>query len=105
VKEIINELETDSNKKNIRDLYRGINKFKKGYKPRSNLVKDGNGDLLTDSRDILNRRKFYFCQLLHVYGVNDGRQTEVDAAESPAIHKIPVELTQSAGNALRFAIH
>jgi hypothetical protein len=35
--------------KNIRDLYRGINEFKRGYQPRSNLVKNENGDLLADS--------------------------------------------------------
>jgi hypothetical protein len=46
--------------KNIRDLYRGINKFKRGYKPRSNLVKDENGDLLADSHNILNGWKNYF---------------------------------------------
>jgi hypothetical protein len=34
---------------NIRDLYRGINEFKKGYQPRRNLVKDENGDLLADT--------------------------------------------------------
>jgi hypothetical protein len=33
---------------NIRDLYRGINKFKRGYQPRSNIVKDENGNLLAD---------------------------------------------------------
>jgi len=32
MKEKINELETNSKKKNIRDLYRGINEFKE-YKP------------------------------------------------------------------------
>jgi hypothetical protein len=41
----INELATNSKKKNITDLYRGINKFKRGYQPKSNLVKDENGDL------------------------------------------------------------
>ena len=30
----IKELETNSKIKNIRDLYRGINNFKKGYQPR-----------------------------------------------------------------------
>jgi hypothetical protein len=35
-----NELATNSTNKNIRDLYRGINEFKKGYQPRTNLVKD-----------------------------------------------------------------
>jgi hypothetical protein len=38
----------NSKNKDIRDLYRGINEFKKGYQPRSNLVKDGNGYLLAD---------------------------------------------------------
>jgi len=32
----IDELETNSKIKNITDLYREINDFKKGYKPRSN---------------------------------------------------------------------
>jgi hypothetical protein len=27
----------------------GINELKRGYRPRNNLVKDGNGDLLADS--------------------------------------------------------
>jgi len=35
----INELETNSKNKNIRDLYRGINEYKKGYQPRTNLIK------------------------------------------------------------------
>ena len=48
----INELETNS-KINIRDLYRGVNDFKKGYQPRTNVVKDEKGDLITDSHSIL----------------------------------------------------
>ena len=35
----IEELETNSKIKNIRDLYRGISDFKKGYQPRTNIVK------------------------------------------------------------------
>jgi hypothetical protein len=46
MKDKIHELATNSNNKNIRDLCRRINKFKKGYQPRRNLVKDENGDLL-----------------------------------------------------------
>jgi len=34
----IEELETKSKIKNIRDLYRSINDFKKGYQPRTNIV-------------------------------------------------------------------
>jgi len=45
----IEELETKSKVQNIRDLYRGINDFKKGYQPRCNIVKDEKGDLVADS--------------------------------------------------------
>jgi hypothetical protein len=44
------ELATSSKNKNIRDLYRGINKFKKDYQPRNNLVTNENYDLLADSK-------------------------------------------------------
>ena len=45
----IEDLETNSKIKNIRDLYRGISDFKKGYQPRTNTVKDETGDLVTGS--------------------------------------------------------
>jgi hypothetical protein len=51
----IDELETDSNNKNIRDLYRGINDLKMGYQPIANIVKDVKGDLVTESHSILAR--------------------------------------------------
>ena len=35
----IDELETNNTIKNNRDLYRSINDFKKGYRPRTNIVK------------------------------------------------------------------
>jgi hypothetical protein len=41
LKDKINELAMN---KNIRDLYRGINELKRRAQPRSNLVKDENGD-------------------------------------------------------------
>jgi hypothetical protein len=69
----INELQTNSKNKNIRDLYTGISDFKKGYQPRTNVVKDEKGDLVVDSHRILAT----WSQLLNVHGVNDVRQTEV----------------------------
>jgi hypothetical protein len=48
LKDKITEIELNSKNKNIRDLYRGITKFKKGYQPKTNLVKDDRGDLLVD---------------------------------------------------------
>jgi hypothetical protein len=49
----INECETNSENKNIRDLCRGINDFKKGYQPRTNIIKDKKGDLVADPHSIL----------------------------------------------------
>jgi hypothetical protein len=46
----INELETSNKNKNIIDLYRDINEFKKGYQPRINIIKDENVNLLLDSQ-------------------------------------------------------
>jgi hypothetical protein len=72
MKDKINKLITNRKNKNIRDMYniyREINDFKRGYQPRSNLLKDENGDLPADSNNILNRWKNCFSQLLNViYG-------------------------------------
>jgi hypothetical protein len=66
----INELETNNKNKNIRDLYRGINEFNKGYQPRISIIKDENGDLLADPQSVLNRWKNYFNQLPNIHGVH-----------------------------------
>jgi hypothetical protein len=80
LKDKIKKLVTNSKNKNIRDLYRRINGFKRGYQPRNNLVKDENGDLLAYSHNILNRRK-NFSQLMNLHIVSDVRQIEVHKAE------------------------
>ena len=71
----IEDLETNSKIKNIRDLYRGISDFKTGYQPRTNIVKDETGDLVTGSYSILARWRDIFSQLLKLQGVNYVRQT------------------------------
>jgi hypothetical protein len=123
LKDKINELAMNSKNKNIRDLYRGINEFKRSYQQRNNLVKDENGDLLADSHNILN----YFSQLLNVHDVSDVGQIEVHMAEplvpgsshlevkiatakvkkykSPASDQIPAELIQAGGKMLLSTIH
>jgi hypothetical protein len=89
-------------------------------------VKDGNGDLLADSHNILNRWKNY-SQLLNVHNVSDVRQIEVHTAEpsvpgpsrleveiaiaklkkykSLGSDQIPPELIQAGGEMLLSAIH
>jgi len=83
LKSKIEELETSSKISNVRDLYRGINVFKKGYQPRTTsiIVKDEKGDLVADSHSITARWRNYFSQLLNVHGVNDVRQTEIHTEE------------------------
>jgi hypothetical protein len=77
----INELSMNSKKKNIADLYTGINVFKSDYQLRSNLVIEENGDLLADSHNILNKWKNYFSLLLNVHRVSDVRQIKIHTAE------------------------
>jgi hypothetical protein len=69
----IEKLETNSKINNIRNLYRVINDVKKGYQPRTRIVKDEKGDLVADSHSIMARWRNYFSWLLNVHGVNDVR--------------------------------
>jgi hypothetical protein len=127
MKDKISKFAMNSKKKNIKDLYRGINEFKRGYQPRNNIMKDENGDLLADYHNILSRWKNYFSQLLNVQNVSDVRQIEVHTAEllvlgpsrleveiiiaklkkykSPSSDEIPPELIQAGGKILLSAIH
>jgi hypothetical protein len=123
LKDKINELELNSMNKNIRNMYRGINEFKKGYEPRTNLVKDKRSDILADPHVILNRWKNYFCQLLNVHGAGGVRQNEKHTAKpfvlepsaseievaigklksykSPGVVEIPAKLILVGGEKLR----
>jgi hypothetical protein len=74
-------LETNSKINKVRDLYRGINDFKKGYQPRTTIVNDEKGDLLADPHGIMARWRNYFSQLLNVHEVNDIRQAEIHTVE------------------------
>jgi len=62
-------------------LYRGINNFKKGYQPRTNIVKDEKGNVVADVHSILARWMNHFSQLLNMHGINDIRQTEIHTTE------------------------
>jgi hypothetical protein len=64
----IKELEINNKNKNIRDLYRDIHEFEKGYQPRINIIKYENGNLLADPQSVLNRWKNFFNQVLKYMG-------------------------------------
>jgi hypothetical protein len=102
------------------------NIFKRGYQPRTNVVKDEKGDLVADSHCILARWRNHFSQLLNIHWANDVRQTEVHTAEplvpepsafevemaieklkrhkSTGIDQIPAELIKAGGRIIRSEI-
>jgi hypothetical protein len=108
-------------------LYRGRNAFRKGYRPRINIVKDETGNLLADPHSVLNRWKNFFNELLNVHGVHDVRQIDIHTAEqlvpefsfveleiaigklkrykSPGTDHIPAELIKARGETLYSEIH
>jgi hypothetical protein len=45
-------IHTNNKNKNNRDFCRGINEFKKGYQSRINILKDENGNVLTDPQSV-----------------------------------------------------
>jgi hypothetical protein len=97
-----------------------------GRQPRTDIVKDEKGDLVTDSHSILARWRNYFSQLLNVHGVNNVRQAEIHTAEqlgpeqsvsdrelaieklkshkSPGIDQIPEDLIKAGGRTIRSEI-
>jgi hypothetical protein len=93
----INKLETNNKNKNIRDLYRGINEFKKGHQSRINIMKDENGNLLADPQSVLIRWKNFINQVLNVHEVHD-RQMDIHMAEPLVPESSLVKVETAIGN-------
>jgi hypothetical protein len=83
----INELEINNKNKNIRNLYRGINEFKRGYQPRIIVIKYKYGNLQADPQCVQKHNSFntntplsesykndFFNQVLYVHGVHNVTQ-------------------------------
>jgi hypothetical protein len=98
----INKLETNNKNKNIRDLYRGIKEFKKGYQPRINIIKDENGNLLADPQSVLNRWKNFFHQVLNIQEVHDVRQMDIHTTEPLMPEPSLVEVEIAIGKLLTY---
>jgi len=127
LKSKIEELETNSKIKNIGNLFRGIIDFKKGYQPRTNIVKEEKGNLVADFYSILARWRKHFSQLFSEHGVNDVRKTEIHTTEllvpepsacevklvieklkghkSPSVDQIPAELIKAGGRIICYEFH
>jgi len=97
-------------------LYRGIDYFKKGYQPKTNIVKNQKGFLFSESHRVLASSRDHFSLLLNVHGVKEVRQIEIHTAEpqpcafeleqaveklkscrSPVIDQVPSESIKAGG--------
>jgi hypothetical protein len=72
LKDKFDELATNHKNNNTQDLYRRINEFKKGYQPRSKLVKEEKSDLLAVPQHFRYVKELHF-QLLNVNVVSNVR--------------------------------
>jgi hypothetical protein len=101
--------------------------LRKGTKPRINIIKDENGNLVADPQSVLNRWKNFFNQVPNLHGVHDIRQMDIHTVEplvpepslveveiaigklksykSPGTDQIPAELIKAGGGALYSEIH
>jgi hypothetical protein len=101
--------------------------MKKGYQPRTGIVKNEKADLVADSHSITAMWRNYFPQILNVHGFSDVRQAEIHTTEtlvpetsvlefelaieklkshkSPGIDQISAELIKAGDSTIRCAIH
>ena len=49
--------------------YRSISDFKKGYQPRSKIIKNEKGVMVADSHNILVRWRYHLSQVFYAYGL------------------------------------
>jgi hypothetical protein len=82
--------QTVGRNKNIRDLYRGINQWKKGYQPTTSLVQDGMSDLIADFH-IFNMKYSFFFQLLNINRVMEVRPIELHTPQPFVPDRSPLE--------------
>jgi len=62
-------------------LLKSINDFKKGYQPRTIIVKDEKGALVANPHSIMEKWRKYFSQLLNLHEDNDVKQAEIHTVE------------------------
>jgi hypothetical protein len=101
LKDKVSELQTNNKNKNIRDLYRGVNEFRKGYQSRINIIKDENGNLFADPHCVLNRWENFFNQMLNVLRIHNVRQMHIRMAEplvpQPSLVEVETTIGKSKG--------
>jgi hypothetical protein len=105
----------------------GIDYFKEGYQPKTDIVRDEKGGLFTDAYIILDMRRNLFTQFFYIHVFNCVRQTEIHTAEplvpelivsefkmaierterqkAPSVEQVPADVIKAGGRTILSEIH
>ena len=61
----MNDIEQNRHHGHTRAQYQGINRIRKGYQPRQELIRDKHGSILVNKEDVKSRWTEYFAELLN----------------------------------------
>jgi hypothetical protein len=94
-------LEENSKDKNIREMYKGIIEFKKGYQPCAYVIKKYDGITVADTTSTLSRWKRFFSNLLNVNQSTSRGGSEVYTAEPDIPEPSLIEVQLAKGKLKR----
>ena len=88
-----NKLEDNSKNKNIREICKGNNGFKKGYQPRAYVIKNDDGTIAAVTTSIPIRWKQFYSNLLHVNQStsHEGSEIYIEEPDVPELGLSEVE--------------
>ena len=61
----VNKLMENSKNKNVWEMYKGVNEFKEGYKPRAYVIKKDDCTILAVTTNILSKWEQFCSNLLN----------------------------------------
>ena len=76
----VNKLEKNGKRQNVREMYKVINEFKKGYQPHIYVIKKDDFTIVADKSSILNRWKQFYKNLLNVHQSSFLERSEIYTA-------------------------
>lgn len=78
INSLIEKAEEECTANNARDFYKKVKFFKKGYIPNPYGVKNKEGIVVTETQQVIERWREYFCDLLNVDGVDFAPEEDND---------------------------
>jgi hypothetical protein len=63
--DVLLKMEDDFMDNNTKEAYKGVNFFKKGFKPNTNLCRNTSGVIISNKEEIKTRWKEYYSELLN----------------------------------------